>query len=64
MDRVAGLQDEQLLDDLQNDVGNPGAPVGTVALDATDVDVREVVADTALLRGDSDLGWRGVVIDL
>ncbi len=55
MDSTAGLQDMQLLDRFEHDVGDLAHPVAAVRPDAADVQVREIVIGSALLRRDTRL---------
>ncbi len=64
MHRVAGLQNMQLLDHLEHEVGHLADAVFAVAGHATDIDIGEIVISAALAGRDAHLGWRGMVVDL
>ena len=53
VDGAAGLEDMQLLDRLQHDIGDLAYAIATVRPDAADVQVREIVIGSALLRRDT-----------
>ena len=64
LDVGLGLKELEFVEDLEGDVRHLARAVGAVALDAAQIDVREIVVGAALGRGHSDLGRRGSIVDL
>ena len=64
VDAGLGLQEAQFVHDLEDEVGDVAHAVGTVAPQAAQVDVGEVVVGAAFLGRDADLGRGGMVVDL
>ncbi len=58
---LPGLQDMQLLDNLEHDVGDITDGIPALAIDTTDIDIGEVVVGTAFARRNTYLsvvpGW-------
>ena len=59
-----GLKELQFVDHFEDEVGDVAGAVGTVAFQAAQVDVGEVVVGAAFLGGDADLGRGRMVVDL
>ena len=64
VDAEAGLKLVQLLLNLQDHVGEFVGGAVSVAVDAADVDVGEVVVGARLQGGDAHLGGRRLVVEL
>ena len=64
VDGAAGLEDMQLLDRLQHDIGDLAYAIATVRPDAADVQVREIVKGSALLRRDTHFRRGGMIVYL
>ena len=62
--RITWLQDVQLFDDLEHDIGDIADAVLPFAGDTTDINIGEIVIGAALTGRNADLGRSRMIVDL